>query len=357
MSTEETKDDIQGVESLDTTTSEEEDTTSFKPTKPTMGGVTKQGDKTYVAWTGGKPKSDWSGLQDPDPKKINPRQYRTSSISGAAKSQHYRTMGMTTKFARKNDLIKFQRKVLEHLEFNGMDTITYVPDPNKPSEMISIVEQHTQFTLAEALKAENKIKGYYDKYDEANVEDAKLYLLNSLDEELEVQMYERCERDASFIQVWMHLMTAIGSTSLKRFDKIKEEIRKLKPSQFPGQNIELMSSEVINRYTYLHSARMYDPNLSADVLRSIMEAGNEDFKFPLRSTLEKLEETLLKVRNMTHDEAMAQLSNESLDLRSILVKAKDTYRHLHDNGLWEAAQHAKDSKAIGRNYGSVNMAS
>ena len=101
----------------------------FMPEKPKFGDVTEVGTDTWAAWTGGRPKADWSELEDTQPLSIDPNQYRSTSISSQAKSQYYRTKGFEVKFTRDSDLQTFQKKTLEHLEQYGLDTITHLQDP------------------------------------------------------------------------------------------------------------------------------------------------------------------------------------------------------------------------------------
>ena len=88
---------------------------------------------------GGVPKPNWSGLKDPNPTNVEPKQQRPTGINSAAKSQHYRTTEMEVKFSRDKDLLTFQRKVTKHLVDNGLDTIAYLPDPSDPTQVISVI--------------------------------------------------------------------------------------------------------------------------------------------------------------------------------------------------------------------------
>ena len=58
------------------------ETSSFKPKKPKFGGLSQVGPDSYAAWTGGKPKTDWTELEDPKPADIQPNQFRATSVSG-----------------------------------------------------------------------------------------------------------------------------------------------------------------------------------------------------------------------------------------------------------------------------------
>ena len=125
---------------------------AFKPKKPKRGGLTQVGKDLWAPWTGGKPKTDWSGLEVPKPSSIEPNQYRSTSVSGLSKGQHYRTQGLSSKFSRTKDLMTFQEKVMDHLVDHGLDTITYLTDPGDSSKLVSVLTDHGRFNLKEGVK-------------------------------------------------------------------------------------------------------------------------------------------------------------------------------------------------------------
>ena len=59
----------------------------FKPTEPKFGGLNKIDSNKWAAWTGGKPKADWTGLETPSPTYINAKQYHPSSISSQSNAR------------------------------------------------------------------------------------------------------------------------------------------------------------------------------------------------------------------------------------------------------------------------------
>lgn len=322
---------------------------------PTMGGVLHQEDK-WTPWTGGKPKPGWDKLVDPKPKSINPTQYRPTSIGAATKSQYYRTAGQLVKFTRKSDLLTFQKKLMNHLEEYGLDTITYIPSPVDATEMISVIDNHARFTAKEAKAAENLQWTKYDEYDHGNIRDAKKYLLNSLDESLEQQMYENCLPEDSFISDWMNLMLLVGTISIDRFDKIKDRLKARKLQQYPGEDVTRLCTDYMADFKELDGANMYDNNLTLTMVNSIICGGNEEFRSELRVIKKNLNDTLLKVRHQSYDEAKKTMAEAELDVRSVLTAAKEYYREQLDNGAWPAAQHRRDNRGIGRTFGQVNQA-
>ncbi len=335
-------------------------TIPFKPTTPKFGGVQETASQTWNAWTGGKPKADWSGLEDPTPPVINATQFRPASVISQSKSRHYRVMGLETKFTRNDELLSFQKKVSKHLKLHGMDTIAYLEDPTDTSRVVSVIEDHAKFNLKEGVrKANSNMKTHFDSYARRDDSEATEYLLASLDPVLENQLYESCKDGESFVAHWLKLIQIIRSVSIERFDKIKNTLKDRKVSDYPSEDIEAMATDFLNDFKELNGAGMYDQNLTLNMLNRIMEAGGngfEDFRYPLRAIKEKLNNKLLAIRHMSYDKAQQIMVEEELDVQSILNQAKETYRALRDEGKWPAASHAKDSKALNKNYGSINMA-
>ena len=106
-----------------------------------MGGVAQVNHDEYSLWTGGKPNYDWTGL--------NPDAYRApieSTQYGPIKEPQTWGTTLSTKIAIGDDLSNFQKKIFEHLEMRGMDSIAYLPHPAIPTVMVNIVTDHTHFT-------------------------------------------------------------------------------------------------------------------------------------------------------------------------------------------------------------------
>ena len=331
---------------------------SFKPKEPKFGGLIQTGKDTWAVWTGGKPNKDWTELEDVKPKTIQPNQYRAASISSQAKSQAYRRQGLVIKFTRKMNLQMFQYEVLEHLEDCGMDTVTYIQDPTNKDRVVSIITDHGKFTLNEgSIKGDETALVYYDEYAHSDMKDAKKFIYNSCCEDLKKQLNENCPKECSFVTYWLELIHTMQSVSMERFDSMKDRVKSRKITDYDGENVELIVTDYLADWDQLHSASMYDHNLTLNMLNTILSAGgadNEGFKFPLRSIKIKLEDKLLQVRHLSYEDSCKTMSESKLDVRNVLKAAKDKYRIELDHNRWPAASHAKDSKAMSKNYGSVN---
>ena len=63
---------------------------SLKPTKPTMGNISTMTTREWSAWTGGKPKYDWSGLDASAPSDYaTPNQLHQIHVSSAQKGYNH----------------------------------------------------------------------------------------------------------------------------------------------------------------------------------------------------------------------------------------------------------------------------
>ena len=306
----------------------------FRPPQPKFGGVEETSIDVFTAWTGGKPRADWTALEDPNPTSIDPNQYRSNSISGSAKSKHYRTSGLDAKFTCESDIHVFQKDVWNHLVEFGMDTITYMEDPfNTGTEVVSVIFNHARFDYRNGVQESNTMmsNGTWDRYDWENIRDAKRFLLNSLDEDLKKQLYESRSDEDSFTAYWLNLIHIIKSVSIDRFDKIKDRIKRRKLSDYAGENIESIASDYLKDWKELHGAGLYDQNLTMKMLSTIMSACNgseqaETFRFPLRTIRAKLNSALLAVRHMSPERAHEHMVNEELDVTHVLEACKDEYR-------------------------------
>ncbi len=281
------------------------------------------------------PNPKFDGLKNPTPLDTEPTQYRQTGVAHAAKSQHYRIDVKGTKFSKDSDLLAFQKDVMDHLTNYGLDTITYLADPQDKESMVSIVTDHAKYNPREVNALEASQKELYDKYDNANIRDARKYLMNSLSPDLKKQMNETCQPDDTFIAYWMNLMILVRPVSIRQFEKIKNRLKGRKIKNYPGENVETISSDFLSDYKELEGAGMYDHNLTYSMLNILMEGGgsnNEDFRSPLRTLKEKLNTTLLKIRHKSYGEQNKEMTMDRLDVQSILNQVKERYRDVKEEG-------------------------
>ena len=329
-----------------------------KPIKPTLGGIIEVKADEWIAWTGsGKPKADWTGLEDPNVTP-EPKWYRSSTMS-AAKSQYYRTEGLSVKCSRDgSSLTAFQRRFKERLRDHGMTPVSYLPSPADPTKLIDVIDKHGWFhDLDKSIETANKVaEDHFDKYSAENSKDAISLLYNSIDEDLEQQLYESSEATNSFAAHWLNLMYIIRSVSADQYNKMKDRLKKRSVGDYSAEDIEQMATDYLDDYKRLDGAGMYEHSLTLNMVQAMSDAneGDEDWKAPLRELKRDLDKALLEVRHMDYDDAHKHMVKQGMDVRSVMKTIKSEYRSLKDDDRWKPASHAKDSKALNRNYGRVS---
>jgi hypothetical protein len=325
-----------------------------KPLKPTMGDLTQVSDTGWDAWTGGRPKPSWSGLDDTDGLD-SPNQLRPIYASSAQKGYNYRKKGLEVKFDRKDDLQVFQKKVKAHLVDCGMDSISWLEDPIDPSRMVNIIYDHPRFTQESAISSLRVQLLLYDKYDRENDTAARKFLIGSLVEELADQLEERLDDKDAFPLVWMQFLKLIQSTSVERFEDLKLRIKSRLPAQYPGENLEDLGRDFRRDATELITAGQYDHNLTLTMLKIFLQAGgrgNEDFRFALRMRKQSLDQALIDIGHMSKKDSLTHMVKNNLTVKDICLFVENEYRRQKDRNEWPPARHAKDSKAAPPQFGA-----
>jgi hypothetical protein len=131
----------------------------FKPKEPLMGGLEQVSSKEFVAYTGGKPNSTWTGLDSlASRSRHNSRQFRYISGASFITAEDPRRQGLSTKFSKGSDFVAFTCKVKKKLETFGMDSIAYVPSTVTKGQMVNIVDSHAIFESIDILVIQIKIQ-------------------------------------------------------------------------------------------------------------------------------------------------------------------------------------------------------
>ncbi|KAI2508984.1 hypothetical protein MHU86_5479 [Fragilaria crotonensis] len=269
---------------------------------------------------------------------------------------NFRRTGHKISFKPSDDLISFQNVVWDHLKDTGMDSIAYLRDPTDDAKMTNVIKAHARYTVQSAkLLAEAQVQRY-DKYDRTNDMAARTYLLASLSTELSNKVTEKLDDSDSFPVVWLQFLKSIQSTSIERFEDLKAIIKARLPSQYSGENLEQLAAHFRKDANELTTAGQYDHNLTLAMLKIFLLAGgsgNEDFRFPLRSVKQNLEQALLDIGFKDKEAANLHMQVNKLTYKDICAHAEDAYRTLFDRKEWPPARHTRDSKAPPAAFGNM----
>jgi hypothetical protein len=248
-----------------------------KPLDPKMGVYVESvpGSCDWHIVCGGKPLSDWSGL---DPSASKPKKTVFQSCPFRSDFQqknhiHRTTAGLKVPHKRGMSLSNLRLDVWKHLLKHGLDTIAYLPSPSAPDEMFSIVEDHPKFAvnLEKSMASANTISKEYDWLDDQNSEAAKEFLMASLDKSLQRTLEKNESVDESFAMLWIHVMKTLSSISSKHFDDLKDKFRAINMKSYAGENVREMSMDLKDIANELFSANRYDQSLTENLLFNLTD--------------------------------------------------------------------------------------
>lgn len=339
-----------------------DDDKAFRPAKPKMGDIIQVSTSEWCAWTGGKPKSDWSGLDDKAAASpSDDYQLRPSSPGSSQKSTKVRETGLDTKFGRNSHLLDFVDVVKAYLERTGMDTISYLEDPSNAGTVVSVVHNYSKFSLADAIASARKLRtDSFDKYDRNNDDSARNWLLDSLEPELKKDVTDRLHPQDGFVAHWLQLIHLVQSTSFNRFTVIKRDIESnLSLLKIPGQNVKELASIFLSKARELDNHGFYEHRLTLCMLDRFLEGGGTNSDVPTmqyRHTLfqlrQKLDKALIEIGRLETDSQNKHMAKENLTYRDICAIAEEEWRKLFDDNKWAPAKTKNDTRRAPANFGA-----
>jgi hypothetical protein len=330
------------------------------PAKPKMGSVIQVGSE-FVAVVGGKPKADWSGLQqeeEPASSAVSPMRHRTAS-TGIGYLQ--RTTGLVPAFAVRagSDFGAFAEKVQRHLDRTGMDTIAYVPDPSDPRRVVSCVTDHARFdpsVMREVLQGRFKM---YDSYDRWNDDDAVRYLLASVSKKLRDRVRANAHGEP-FAQHFAELVAAVrdaappsnrakaaprakaAKAATTRADELMARIGAVKPPERSWQCIEEARNAVLPVVDELVASRAYKHALTRTLAWNLVAADRTDahassYKSAICAFISAHEEGLRAIRVMTKRDKDQYMANRHLMPKDLFEVASRSCHEPNSAALWSLA--------------------
>ena len=323
------------------------------PSNPIMGKYFESfpGAGDAYAISGGKPKADWSGLDEDEgalkKSKNNPRLFRPISAHHKNKAYKERIKGLEAKFKEGDNLNDFRIQVHNSFLKHGLDTISYVPDLADANTVYSVVKDLPRFigNLEKALTVATEIQKKYDDFDEDNSEAALEFLINSLDDELARRLEIYLEPNDSFAHGWLRLMSLLVSVSSTHYENVKNKVRNCNPRDYAQENINQMTETMHHLISELLSANQYDPGLTLSMLQNISLTCSQKglFEHYLNNKIVEVDKEVSTCNYMDKLDANEHMTRKRLDPKSILSFLTLKYNQLLKDDLWTPAKNPIDS--------------
>ena len=322
-----------------------------KPRNPIMDTYeeTYIGSNSFYFVFGRKPKVDWSGIEDLSSRSMSDLCFRSLDPVIGQKTKYYRAKALSSKFEGKNSITDLQADVWDHLVNYRLDTNCYLLDPRNPKvKVLCVVTKHTQLTsgmkMVETLTAYTYLK--FDMLNKKNCSEEKTFLLTSLYETVKqgFKPFHNKEKDTSTV-IWSKFIQYLLNSTSRTFDKFKDDIRKLRPRQYSGQNIEEMSPDYIEKCEEMTNTGYYDISLVLNMIDGFLCAtqdARETFHHNMndhKSKVEKLQEITVLLSKQVQ---MDKYTRERLSFKDVYSDVVTNCKALCDDNTREPSKFPKD---------------
>ena len=325
---------------------------THKNDSPKMGVVEMSQDGTVSIFVGGKPLYDWSGLDPECDPATSPSNYR-GAASKSSKDYHYRIKGLDKKIGPKNDFREVCRNVFEHLETHGLDTITYLPDPNE-AVMESVVEKPNIFLWDYVCIQVPVYKNLWDKFDVQNDEAASKFLLGSLNEELlrKVRDAMASTTKPTFLLYWMKLAELFRVISAGRVDGLQEVVERRLPAHYPGQNLETMAEANIRDTQDMEQAGWFNLSTGCKMIRNFASANVEcrHFCWFAMEIVTKYEKAVTSCLHMNKARHKGYMESQGFGNEEVCILFANYFRKANQDGLWLPTKTVRDTRGVPNNF-------
>jgi hypothetical protein len=323
-----------------------------------MGGLLPDG---KTPWTGGQPKPGWKGIDskaDPHPYESQAQQHPTVSKYDASGQ---RRTGLEVKFNKGDSIPELQRQVLKHLQKHGLKPYAWLASPTDKKQMLNVIRCHARFAdVADASRAMEKQYKLYDSYDVPNDKDCCEFLLDSLERGFRDQVETAVDEETlgtRFPLLWLTVMQLNARHTSTYFEKVKQTVKEIEPSQFEGEDISKFSTAVAKAAQPLIDAGHYEHELTRFVILNYMKAGGEATlpgKVLYTAALIKFEQTytaaMAKIHRLSQDEKDSAMTRAKTTLRDLGMIAVEAYCIQCDADQWEPAKRITDTGWVPKGF-------
>jgi hypothetical protein len=313
------------------------------PVPPRVGGVINK-----VAWTGGKPTfEDRSQSELTEPR--TPFCFRPTSASDSLKiySKQTEVHSATRLFGRTDPLSAFENKFLDHLEKTGMDSLPWIKVAGR-DELVNVIIQHSSTTSdqVEAYYESAMSQGHIDVYEKKNGDATKSWLLNAIEPTLRATLYAKLDREAHAMVVWMTLVAEIRSESYRYFENVKSQLKALKLSDFPGENVKEFTQAFSLLTDELETANLLEPHFIVIFVTALTKTDVTLFLLAMSGLLTRALNYNKAVRFLTEEARRLLPSSDTMSIRKVRGEADGLYQELFEGDEWTPARTAGDRQNV-----------
>ena len=222
------------------------------PPRPNLGGL-----NGIHPWTGGRP-TDITFTATTRTVPRSPYCYQLQDPTEAHKALKQKTTIVDSesdarKFTRDEKSLtieQFAEMVADHMEFHGMDSEFYLPDPQDPTRLVDILQEDSEFTPTWVVNhfrtGMAMTPPQYDDYSTNNMDLAYKAIMSMLDETVKTSIRPLLPRDLKYGPIlWIYVVREVRTASFQRIKALKQQLESHKLRQTAGEDVKVFTTKFL----------------------------------------------------------------------------------------------------------------
>jgi hypothetical protein len=140
-----------------------------------------------------------------------------------------------------------------------LDVFNYVEPKSKST--LNLLDNLGRFTLADTQDHTVIQRTIADQYAIQNLDWSSQYLLNSISISIYREVLKKVPVNASGPEVLLAIISCVGTYTYDTMEKLKAKLKKIKLSNYPGDNVQKMNVDIKAQCDILDGARYWEKDL------------------------------------------------------------------------------------------------
>ena len=343
---------------------------------PTYGGVYKESDSVFIAWSGTDPDAEVKcySYDQKEKKWIYPRVHGSDGwqrIRGPLHVEQFRPTGVkeerktkaacTTYSGDKFDGIKvkdgetpvnvktYKDMLRTHIIKHGMWDIFNAPDPLDPTIKRDIFREHGHFPLSEVTDYVKELKRKADIFIIQNLEMSGDYIRATLSSNMLSKVVGEVPSNASGPETLVALMIVVFSDSYEAMQKCKNELKALTLRNYSNENVKECCDRIMVLSERLDSAGYFDQDLLCSIAHIFESTTDERFKL---WAIYNYNQCSKFVKSLRTRPITSIPKDDRITYETLVKDAKEEHRKLVDSERWSPAggSGSKEEPTLPKSY-------
>ena len=214
----------------------------------------------------------------------------------------------------------------------------YVPSMADPKQLINLAVESDQVTKDHVAACVLLQMPKWDSFMRSVNDDLRELIIKAMHKDLAIELMTYQPDFMSAPDLLMLIWETISSTSMEKYERMREQLKALSPLKEPGQNIRLYTAKARKISLELYRAGQWQPLLLLSIYRALISVTNTSFRTFAEMEMRTVSALLKTIMMLSTEAGWKRLVDAGFEFQKIFAKYDDEYETLKANGVWEAAK-------------------